>query len=109
MTERALETHLDLGWDLADRLRKSLRVSGVGVQEMAEELGMERNTVGRYINGHSRPARPTLIVWAMRTGVPLEWLETGALEQESKNPRPGDQDGGDSRVVRHQGLEPRTR
>jgi transcriptional regulator with XRE-family HTH domain len=110
MSQRALEPGIDLGWDLADRLRKALRVSGIGVQEMAEELELDRNTVGRYINGHTAPARPTLIVWAMRTGVPVEWLVNGDEPQgrESKNPRPSDSDGGDS-LVRHQGLEPRTR
>jgi len=33
-----------LEWDVADRLRKSLRASGVGVQVMADYLGMSRNS-----------------------------------------------------------------
>jgi len=56
--------------------------------------------VGNGINGRNKPGRPELIVWAMRTGVPLGWLQNG----ESPHPEP---DGG--LVVRHQGLEPRTR
>lgn len=77
MTQRATDLVPDLEWDLADRLRKSLRSSGIGVQQMADELGLDRNSVSRYINGHTVPARAALIVWAMRTGVPLEWLENG--------------------------------
>lgn len=69
----------DLSWDLADRLRKALRVSGVGVGEMATELAVSRNTVGNYINGHTEPNRATLRVWALRTGIPIEWILTGEI------------------------------
>lgn len=62
---------------MADRLRKALRHNNIGVQEMADYLGVGRNTVGRYVNGHGSPDRRTLLLWAMRTGVPIEWLETG--------------------------------
>jgi hypothetical protein len=64
-------------WDIHDRLRKSLRFAGLGVGEMAEELGVDRNTVGNYINGRTRISGPALRLWAMRTGVPREWIETG--------------------------------
>lgn len=64
-------------WDLADRLRKALRHGDVGVGEMAEYLGVERNTVSRYINGHTKADVRTLRLWAMRTGVPYEWLLHG--------------------------------
>lgn len=64
-------------WDLPDRMRKSLRASGVGVQEMADYLGVARNTVSTWVNGHIAPSKQTLRLWAMRTGVPLIWLETG--------------------------------
>lgn len=70
-----------LEFDQADRLRRALRISNTTVQEMAEELAVERNTVGRYINGRTRPNRSTLVVWAMRTGVPVAWLETGVTCQ----------------------------
>lgn len=64
-------------WDLADRMRKGLRESDVGVSEIAEYLGVARNTVSSWINGRIRPSRQTLRLWALRTGVPLEWLEAG--------------------------------
>ena len=76
-------------WDTADRMRKALRVAGVGVGEMADYLGVTPSTVSTWINGKFRPNLQTLRLWSIRTGVPLEWLQTGE--------------------VRHQGLEPRTR
>jgi transcriptional regulator with XRE-family HTH domain len=66
-------------FDLADRLRKSLRVSGVSVQAMAESLGVSRNTVGNWINGRGRPGREQLALWSALTGAPVSWLETGEL------------------------------
>lgn len=66
-----------LEFTLGDRLRKSLHVAGVASQEMAETLEVNRNTISRWINGTSEPKRLYLRMLAMRTGVPLEWLETG--------------------------------
>jgi len=79
-------------WDLADRLRKALRVGDIEVGAMARYLEVDRNTVGRWINGHNRPKASALRMWAMLTGVDYEWLRDG-----------------DADVVRRQGLEPRTR
>jgi transcriptional regulator with XRE-family HTH domain len=64
-------------WDVADRMRKALRFSGVGVQEIADYLGVSRNTVSTWINGRIEPSKQTVRLWALRTGVPFEWLETG--------------------------------
>lgn len=54
------------------RLRLALEVEDIGVQEMADYLGVERNSVSRWINGRTQPSKQTLRLWAMRTGVPLE-------------------------------------
>lgn len=64
-------------WDLADRLRKSLRVSGVGVQEMADYLEVSRNTVSAWVNGRTPPSSQSVRLWALRTGFPYEWLRGG--------------------------------
>jgi transcriptional regulator with XRE-family HTH domain len=61
-------------WDLADRMRKALRVADIGVQEMATYLGVARNTVSTWINGRIAPSTQTLRLWSMRTGVSYEWL-----------------------------------
>lgn len=88
---------------LGDRMRISLRHAGLGVGEMAEYLDVGRNTVSTWINGRIQPSKQTLRLWSMRTGVPLEWLERGEM-QEAGQPR-----GTDPLPVRHHGLEPRTR
>lgn len=73
-------------WDLADRLRKSLRESGIGVQEMADYLEVKRNTVSNWINGHNPPPGAALKLWAMRCGVSVEWLRG---TENSAFPEPG--------------------
>lgn len=75
-------------WDLADRLRKSLRVSGVGVQEMADYLEVSRNTVSAWINGRTPPSGQSIRLWALRTGFPHDWLRDGV------EPANGPDDGG---------------
>ena len=71
-------THM-LEFDLADRMRRALKVSGLNVQEMADYLGVARNTVSTWINGHITPSLQTLRLWAIKTDVPLEWLRTGKI------------------------------
>lgn len=44
-------------WEMRDRLRKALDVSGVGVSEMADELGVSRNAVGNWLAGRTKPSR----------------------------------------------------
>ena len=80
----------DLAFDMPDRMRKALRISGIGVTEMAGVLGVERNTVGNYISGRTRPNRATVAMWAMKTGVPMAWLENGAVPAPSPTPGPSD-------------------
>lgn len=52
-------------------MRKALREAHVPVQDMADYLGVSRNTVSRWING------AVLRAWSQRTGVPYEWLAAG--------------------------------
>lgn len=65
-------------WDTADRMRKSLRAADVGVQEIADYLGVSRNTVSTWINGRISPSVQTLRLWSLRCGVDYRWL-TGEL------------------------------
>jgi transcriptional regulator with XRE-family HTH domain len=64
-------------FDLADRMRKALRVADIGVQEMADFLGVARNTVSTWINGKITPSTQTIRLWAIRCNVPYEWLRWG--------------------------------
>lgn len=68
-------------FDMADRMRKSLRVADVSVQEMADYLEVERNTISRWINGRTHPPASSLRLWAMRTGVDYRWLRNGEEPQ----------------------------
>lgn len=77
-------------WDLVDRMRKALRVSGLGVQEIADYLDVSRNTVSTWINGRITPSTQTVRLWALRTGVPYEWLRDGTTPRTSPD-TPGGQ------------------
>ena len=77
-------------FDKADRLRKALRVADLGVQDIADYLGVSRNTVGSWINGRTEPNVGYTRLWALRTGVPFEWLRTGK-SPDQEGPGPGAQ------------------
>ncbi|WNO26682.1 immunity repressor [Gordonia phage Rahul] len=99
MTTATTHGVVPIEFDLPMRLELARRHAQLSQGEMAEALGVGKNTVYRAENG--RPVkRATLIAWATLTGVDLNWLETG------ETPPP---DGGGASIVRHQGLEPRTR
>lgn len=89
MSEQRHEAPSIPEWDIADRMRKALRSSGVGVQEIADYLSVGRNTVSNWINGRIQPSVQSQRLWALRTGVSYQWLSTG----ESEN-RPSPQGGG---------------
>lgn len=64
-------------WTLGWRLRRALDHAGLTVEEMADELGVSRSTVSRWVHDKG-PMRPLYQkVWALRCGVPADWL-TGA-------------------------------
>jgi transcriptional regulator with XRE-family HTH domain len=61
-------------WTLGWRLQRALAHAGVSVEEMADELGVTRQTIGRWLHERGEPKRGYLKLWALRTGVPLAWL-----------------------------------
>lgn len=71
------DDRLSFGRD--DRLAKALRLANISSNEMADHLEMSRTTISNYINGRTNPKRSIMRDWAIRTGVPLTWLETGQL------------------------------
>lgn len=64
-------------FEMRHRMGLALEAGDVKVSEMADELGVGRNTVGNYLAGRTKPTRSVLRVWALRTGVPFDWLLTG--------------------------------
>ncbi len=67
---------------------------------MAQALEVAPLSVTRWEREQRTPKAHVLMSWALVCGVDLNWLETGEA------PPP---DGGGASIVRHQGLEPRTR
>lgn len=68
-----------LEFDLTDRLVKSLKVSGLKVEELAHLLAVSRATIANWTSGRTPIRKNDLLAWAYHTGVPLEWLETGKI------------------------------
>lgn len=74
---------LTLGW------RLQIALGDMGVQEMADQLGVSRATVGRWMHDKGAPPKRAYIIqWALATGVDAQWLETG------KAPVTPERDGG---------------
>ncbi|RXZ51919.1 helix-turn-helix domain-containing protein [Agromyces binzhouensis] len=61
-------------WSLADRLRKAREEAGLEQAELAEIAGLSRATISAAENGHRRPAKATIAMWALATGVSRDWL-----------------------------------
>lgn len=64
-------------FDFGDRLNKALEYAGMSHQEMADYLGVSRNTIGNYIAERNPIKDGYLRLWSMRTRVKLVWLQTG--------------------------------
>ncbi|WP_076676454.1 helix-turn-helix transcriptional regulator [Microbacterium sp. ru370.1] len=76
-------------FDLRHRLVLAREVAEMEQAQVAEALGVSRQTVSNYERGFTQPRRATVLAWAMATGVDTEWLERG-----TENPRPDNPGGG---------------
>jgi transcriptional regulator with XRE-family HTH domain len=82
-------------WTLGDRMRKAMESKGLTVQEISDELGVTRSSASNWIHGRVVPRKTTLIVWSLKTGVPLEWLLEGRVPDQrlphlDSNQKPAD-------------------
>lgn len=68
-------------FEMRHRLALALEQADLSVNDIADELGVHRNTIGRYLAGKHVP-RSVLIAWSVRTGVPLGWLEYGIITDD---------------------------
>jgi transcriptional regulator with XRE-family HTH domain len=59
---------------LTHRMALALEVSGVSVNQMADELEVSRQTVSGWLHHRSRPSVASLKLWAQVTGVDEDWL-----------------------------------
>lgn len=84
--------------DFSDRLALAQRRCGLSVQELADRIEVHRNTVSAWINGRARPRTRDLKAYALATGYPVPWLETGEA--------PSDGDGADPSRLRESNPRP---
>jgi len=66
-------------WTQGDRLRKARENAGLSQHELADMIGVSRATVSNAEVGVGKkgPLAITVRAWALATGVPVEWIETG--------------------------------
>jgi len=53
---------------------------------MVDYLDVSRNTVSRWVNGTGPIKKSMLRLWALKTGVPFTWLESGVITDDSPSP-----------------------
>lgn len=92
-----MTTAYDLGnvppIEVRHRLRIAREYAGLEQNELAERIGVSRNTIGNMEKGHTKPRQIVLNAWALATGVPVKWLEKG---ETPAGPDAGPDGGGES-------------
>ena len=80
-------------WTLGDRLRKAREQAALSVADMAEKLGVHRNTVTNYERDHDAKGAPAEIVaeWARITETDVAWL----IGFQTSAPQHGDRETAD--------------
>lgn len=69
-----------LGW----RIRMALEHADIKVNVMADEIGVARTTLGRWMHDGGAPPRDGFVkLIALRTGVPYEWIKYGVEDPET--------------------------
>lgn len=79
MSEQATTTTASIPtWTLGWRLKRALSWASVGAAEMGDHLGYSKAQISRYLNDKGEPPRDSVLrLWAIRCGVPYEWLAFG--------------------------------
>lgn len=76
---------------IGDRLRKARETTGMDQAQFAEHIGVSRGSVSNYERDAGEKRRPIVLkAWAMATGVPLSWIETGIIETHPTPPDGGE-------------------
>lgn len=80
--------------EVRHRLRIAREFAGLEQDQLAESIGISRNSVGNAEKGRVKPRPITINAWALACGVPRSWILTG----EEPTDRP---DGGSElRIIR---------
>ena len=64
---------------IGDRLRKARELTGLSQGDFAAEIDISPRSVSNYESEAVAPKRLVLKAWAMRTGVPFEWIVNGDI------------------------------
>jgi transcriptional regulator with XRE-family HTH domain len=70
-------------WTTGDRLRKARISAGIESRDMADRLGVSRNTITNWEGDKTTPSLASLRVFAEETGIDLAWLL--GLEDDARN------------------------
>lgn len=68
------------------RLRIARESAGLEQTDLSKISGLSRATISSSENGHRRPSRATITLFAMACGVDRDWLENGFTN--GNDPRP---------------------
>lgn len=90
MSELSTFPVIDPAFELRHRLARALEIADLTNEQMAEVLGVSTTTIRNYVSGRTSPKDGMLRQWALRCGVPYQWLKTGEVDSITPN-TPGEQ------------------
>lgn len=73
-------------WTLGWRLQRALAHADMKAEAMAEELGVDRRTLSRWMHDKGPVRAAYLKQWALRTGVSYDWLAHGIVPTGTDEP-----------------------
>ena len=76
--------------EIRHRLRIAREHAHLDQGDLADRMGVARNTVSRAEAGAVAPRKIVVRMWALATGVDEHWLATGEAKNESSPPPNGD-------------------
>lgn len=79
------------------RLRIAREYAGLDQGELADRIGISRNTVGNAENGNVRPRKITINAWALACGVRASWIEHGPGGRPGNPPASPSRENGSSK------------
>lgn len=68
-------------WTRGDRMRKARETADIRTADMAAYFERDRKTINNWESDRTDPGRAVVMQWALRCGVPHEWIESGATPE----------------------------
>lgn len=76
-------------WTLGEHLAKARKDAEISVQQMADRLGVSRNTITNYEADRVHVSRSVVMAYASTCDVPLSWLDAGVTQRSAADEAPG--------------------